>query len=86
MTIKNALLGATCVTAFAALAARMPLDVFVMAAPTVADLEARVVELNAESEDFRARIAAGEELSDDEPRRSRPMRPSWRSSTSASRR
>jgi HK97 family phage major capsid protein len=66
MTIKNALLGATRITAAAALAAAMPLNVFVMAAPTIAELEARVVELNAESEDFRARIAAGDELSDDD--------------------
>jgi len=66
MKITNALLGATSVAAAVVAASLMPLDVFVMAAPSIAELEARVVELNAESEEFRARIAAGEELSDED--------------------
>src|SRR6185369_9051256 len=59
MNIKNALLGAT--SPFIP-----PLGVLLMAAPTIAELEARVIELNAESEEFRTRMANGEDLSDED--------------------
>ncbi|XUM25124.1 phage major capsid protein (plasmid) [Bradyrhizobium oligotrophicum S58] len=67
MTAKNALLGATSTRALAALAAiAPPLGVIMMAVPTLAELEARVAEINAAAEAFRTRVAAGEELSDED--------------------
>lgn len=58
MNMKNALPGAS---AFVP-----PLGVILMAAPTVAELQARADELTTAAASFRARIEAGEELTDEE--------------------
>jgi HK97 family phage major capsid protein len=54
---ENALLGAMNL---------VPLGVVMNVAPSLEDLQARVDELNAASDDFRNRLEAGEELTDDE--------------------
>lgn len=75
MHTKNALLGATklsalsSASAFAALAATAAFPSFgviLMDAPVLADLETRVGEITASVEAFRVRAEAGEELTDDE--------------------
>jgi HK97 family phage major capsid protein len=58
MNIENALPGA--------FSFMPPIGVILMDAPSVADLEARVGEINAAAEAFRARVEAGEDLSDED--------------------
>jgi HK97 family phage major capsid protein len=59
MRIRNALLGAMPFVRPAA-------GVILMAAPTVPELEARLAEITAETDSFRARMEAGEDLTDEE--------------------
>lgn len=58
MISKNALLGAFSLVP--------PIGVILNAAPTVDELETRIGEINAASEAFRARVTAGEDLSDED--------------------
>lgn len=58
MNSKNALLGATSLVP--------PIGVILMDAPQLADLEARVTEITAATDAFRARMEAGEDLTDEE--------------------
>ncbi|WP_158671356.1 hypothetical protein, partial [Bradyrhizobium guangdongense] len=74
MTMKSALLGENKLLALssfsrlavAAAAGAISFGAIRMDAPVLADLEARVVEINAALDAFRVRAEAGEDLTDEE--------------------